>query len=200
MYEGAGLYQDDEWEPTPGLEWLVTDPFKYTDFSDFVYDAAEIAVPIENHNDNYPYPYPYRRSDILMDAGDETESDPEMAAEIHSGMVSVCGTTTRESSSDPFTDNPNSTTLRMTLEHPMLNRLFFDGIPFIEEFSGGLRQIINEVMLEPITAGFNYARLSKTLRDASAIPDVGEVRPGYWELRNRARIWKCCERIIEKMG
>lgn len=88
----------------------------------------------------------------------------------------------------------------MTLEHDMHRRLFFDGIPFIEEFSMGLRQVIDELLAEPITAGINYARLGATLREASAIPSVGEDRPDYWELRNRARIWKCCERIIEMMG
>lgn len=149
-------------------------------------------MPIEDHGHDYPCSY------TPKDTGDDTESDPEMALEIHSGMAS--GTTTRESSSDPFIDDPNSPNTQMTLEHDMHRRLFFDGIPFIEEFSLGLRQVIDEVLAEPITAGINYARLGATLRDASAIPNVGEDRPDYWELRNRARIWKCCERIIEMMG
>ncbi len=148
-------------------------------------------MPIESYSHSYP------RWDTLIDTGDDTESDPEMAVEINSDMVSSA--TTRESSSDPFVDSPGPSNTQMNLENDMQRRLFFDGIPFIEEFSQGLRQIIDEVLVEPGNAGINYSGLAASLREASAIPNVGEVRTDYWELRNRARIWKCCERIIEKM-
>ncbi|KAL4780141.1 hypothetical protein BJX76DRAFT_60944 [Aspergillus varians] len=89
------------------------------------------------------------------------------------------------------------TCLSIPLDDTFLRSSIFRDLPWLRKYGRPLKKTVNKAAKGKIRLDYTY--LTERLKEVSAVPVPGEFRPDFWELRNRARIWNCCEAILENV-
>ncbi|KAL2797591.1 hypothetical protein BJX66DRAFT_86866 [Aspergillus keveii] len=182
LYGGTEEFAEQEWVPVPGYEWLVADPHKDSDFFELV------------------------RASTNRGTGSEPES------------LRFCGYTPIAVSDDPFARLPievHHMILELLPAKSVLNSFLSSRV--LCASSAGLPQsfwksriftdmpwAVRPSLLMSIsreTGRVDSKVLLQLLRKAGAAPSGGRnARYEAWlSLKNRRRIWKCCEGILDVM-
>ncbi|GIC93077.1 uncharacterized protein Aud_009556 [Aspergillus udagawae] len=181
VYGGTENFQAQEWEAEPGFEWLVADPLKPVDISELVSASKN--------------------------------SDPDSTnAIVNVGALELSGV-------DPFSSLPWDVRYRMLqmLPSPSVINLVIASTAFrgavraLPDHFWRLRLVYDcpwtdQVSLRQSVAQaggqVNYKNLIRLIKEAAARPEDGmnKTQASWLNLKNRHRIWTCCEVILEKLG
>ncbi|RLM00358.1 hypothetical protein CFD26_100691 [Aspergillus turcosus] len=176
VYGGTEDFQWQEWEAQPGYEWLVADPLKPVDCSEFVSASKSSNLAIVN-----------------MGAPKLSGVDPfsSLPWDIRYKILQML---------------PSPSVLNLVIVSPAFRgaardlpdhfwrlRLAYD-CPWIDGDS--LQQSLAQA-----DGQVNYKDLIRLIKEAAARPEDGTNEPQdrCLNLKNRHRIWTCCEAILDKV-
>ncbi|KAF7180401.1 hypothetical protein CNMCM7691_009569 [Aspergillus felis] len=180
VYGGAEGFQSQEWEAEPGYEWLVADPLKPVDTSELI-SASKSSNP--------------GSSNAIVNVGalklsgvDPLSSLPWDVRYRVLQMLPSPSIINLVIASTAFRG-----AARALPDHFWRLRLGYD-CPWIDQDS--LRQNLAQA-----GGQVDYKDLIRLIKGAAARPGDGENKTqGSWlSLKNRHRIWTCCEVILEKL-
>ncbi|EAW20739.1 F-box domain protein [Aspergillus fischeri NRRL 181] len=180
VYGGTEDFQSQEWEAEPGYEWLVADPLKPVDIAELVSASKSSNRGSTNAIVN--------RGALELSGVDPFSSLPwdiryrilQMLPSPSVINLVIASTAFRGATRD-------------LPDHFWRLRLGYD-CPWIDQDS--IRQNIAQ------TGGqVNYKDLIRLVKEAAAKPEDGinEDQDSWLNLRNRHRIWTCCEVILGKL-
>ncbi|KAL4912535.1 hypothetical protein BDW62DRAFT_206373 [Aspergillus aurantiobrunneus] len=227
--EDKRLFGDDEvfkgldWVPIPGYDWLVANPMIPTDFSSLILDAGEQyndlhhvdaqsqaesevdlgMADIESDDETLPDPDMASDDETEIDPDiDTTETDSYMSSDIYSEIDADETNSEAEMSStpedaDPFTITPGTfqyVNLNTRYWHSMLSHI----VPWIAVWPGSLHDNIFWMQTEGQSKLDHGYIMDRLVEVSSASPPT--FNRDFLGLRNRARIWNCCEAIIQQVG
>ncbi|KAL2834924.1 hypothetical protein BDW59DRAFT_136822 [Aspergillus cavernicola] len=177
LYGGTEEFAEQEWLPVPGYEWLVTDPMKKIDFSELVMESTKVGADPGSLNG-------HAASTVSAD-------DPfgRLPTEIQHMILELLPSRSVVNlflSSRAFRGAPN------TLPRAFWRSRIYTDTPWIlgtslhGTISGESRRV-------------NYKSLLRLLKHASARPVDGKNArfEAHLSLKNRRRIWACCEGIVD---
>ncbi|PKX88202.1 uncharacterized protein P174DRAFT_446579, partial [Aspergillus novofumigatus IBT 16806] len=180
VYGGTEDFQSQEWEAEPGYEWLVVDPLKPVDISELI-SASKSSNPGSTNAIVYG-------GALKLSAVDPFSSLPWDVRYRILQMLPSPSIIDLVIASAVFRG-----AARDLPDHFWRLRLAYD-CPLIDQDS--LRQNIAQAGGQA-----NYKDLIRLIKAAAARPEDGmnEDRDTWLNLRNRHRIWTCCEVILGKL-
>ncbi|KAL2856945.1 hypothetical protein BJX68DRAFT_229778 [Aspergillus pseudodeflectus] len=182
LYGGTEEFAEQEWVPVPGYEWLVADPHKDGGFSELVRESTKRNPDLEPGSLRLGGYTPIAVSD-----------DPfaRLPIEVHHMILELLPA---KSVLNSFLSSRVLCASSAGLPQSFWKSRIFTDIPWAVRPS-----LLTSISQE--TGRVDYQNLLKLLKKAGAAPPNGRnARYETWlSLKNRRRIWTCCEGILEVM-
>ncbi|XHF98664.1 hypothetical protein AWENTII_002209 [Aspergillus wentii] len=177
-YGGTGRFQDQEWDPRPGFEWLVADPFPDFDF------ASLISASSRNQT----------TTTLNLHSKQQSLSGPNVYTDgfqclPHDIRLIILDFLPSPSAMNLFIASPSFRYTGQNVTGSFWKSRIFLDMPWYEEDT-----LRNQIKQEKKSV--QYSHLFHLLKHVSALPGRNDGATDYLQIKNRHRIWLNCQRIL----